>query len=881
MESSLLTTKLYIPSSRPNLVARPRLAEQMEAGLHQNHRLTLISAPPGFGKTTLIGEWVGGGQRPVAWLSLDEADNDPVRFLSYLVAAFQQVDETIGQTTLLALKSPQPPPVQGLVTPLINDIIAAGKPVTLILDDYHLIASLAVQQIVEFLLEHEPPSMHIIISSREDPRLPLTRLRARGQLTEIRERDLRFTAEEAAAFLSQTMALTLSPEAIQALEARTEGWIAGLQLAALALQQDPDDAARFVSTFAGSDRYIMDYLINEVLGRQPEEIRNFLYQTAILDTLTAELCDALTGRDDSRQILDRLEGANLFLFSLDHRREWYRYHRLFAEFLRVSLRREEQMSLHRKAMFWFDEHQLPEQAIRHALAYARLSGDLGPAEKLIRLAAETSLLDGSLATLRGWLDALPDAHIRADGELAACKGWMLAFSGDTALAEEYAGIALAQTELPLAVQGKLLLLRAFVASLSHQDYENAIEWATGALETLGDDQPRWQIIAYWILAESLERTRNITQAIDAFRQARQIGLALGNQIFTSIVEGSLALSLNTHGLRCEALQICEEALERYTDDLGRHAPIACLVFMRLGLLAYETNQLDLSRRYYEQAITLSEKLALDANLTYLYGLLAPTLYAQGDAEAALEALQRAYPTVNQTGYLEVDWFMGQEAAIRLRQGETAFVERWAETAKLSPDGKPEYMQIEQQLVYARLLLATGRIDDARRWLAALERFTDERGYFRWLMTTHILQTLLAERVGDRALACDYLARALRLAAPEGYFRAFLDEASKIIALLPEVRQVSPDFVDRLIAFALPSGSGKARPAQPLDEPLSERELEVLGLIASGLSNSDIAQKLFITVGTVKRHINNIYGKLEVASRTQAMVKARQLRLIDD
>jgi LuxR family maltose regulon positive regulatory protein len=884
MESPLLSTKLYIPSPRPNLVARPRLVEHMESGFHQNHKLTLISAPPGFGKTTLIGEWIVAGRRPVAWLSLDEADDDPVRFTSYLVATFQQVDASIGQAVQLALQSPQMPPIQSLVTPLINDIIAAGKDLTLVLDDYHLISSLTVQQILEFLVEHQPPSMHTIISTREDPLLPLTRLRARGQLTEIRERDLRFTAEEAATFLNQTMGLSVSGEAVQALANRTEGWVAGLQLAALALKQGGDDTDSFVATFAGGDRYIMDYLVTEVLGQQPEETRVFLYQTAILDTLAADLCDAITERQDSRQILDRLEGANLFLFPLDNRREWYRYHRLFAEFLRMSLGREEQKGLHQKAMAWYEEHGLMDKAIQHALVYARLSADLDPAERLIRLAAEAALMAGNLTTLQGWLDALPDAHVRACGELATCKGWMLAFTGASAQAEEYAIAAEAafQQDATLPANwGKLLLLRAFVAALSRQDYEDAIALTGGALEALGDEHPHWQVIAYWIRAESLERTRNISQAIDAFRKARQTGLAQGNHIFTSIAEGSLALSLNTHGLRREALHICEEALERYTDDLGRHSPMACLIFIRLGMLAYETNQVELSRHYYEQALSLSEKLALGTNLTYLYGMLAPTLYAQGETGAALDALQKAYPIVNEMDYLEVDWFLGLEAGIRLKQGEFAFVQRWAETANMSPGDEPEYMRIEQQLVYARLLLAENRPADARRWLAALEHFTQERGLFRWLISTHILQALLAEQMGDRVAACDALTQALQLAAPEGYFRAFLDEDRRVVTLLPEVRHVAPDFVGRLLDFARQVDARQGRPTQPLEEPLSERELEVLGLIASGLSNSDIAQKLFITVGTVKRHINNIYGKLEVTSRTQAMVKARELRLIDN
>lgn len=883
MESPLLSTKLHIPSPRPDLVARPRLVEQVEAGVRQNHRLTLVSAPPGFGKTTLVGEWLGGRLLPVAWLSLDEADNDPLRFMQYLVAALQQVDETVGQATLLALQSPQMPPVQGLVIPLINDLNASDTPLALVLDDYHLVASAPVQQAVAFLLEHQPPSMHTIISTREDPPLPLVRLRARGQITEIRERDLRFTTEEASTFLTQTMGLALSGEAVQALGARTEGWIAGLQLAALALQRDMDDAESFVATFTGSDRYIMDYLVSEVLGRQPEELRSFLYQTAILDTLTASLCDALTGREDSRHVLDQLEGANLFLFPLDNRREWYRYHRLFAEFLRMSLGREEQISLHLKAMDWFEEHSLMDQAIRHALTYAKLSGDLDPAERLIRLAAETALLSGSLATLRGWLDALPEERIRASGELATFKGWLLVLTDNSSLVGETieaAEAAFRQADAPPACRARLLILQAFIAALGLQDYVSAIELAGSALEALGRDDVHWQVIAHWVMAESLERTRPIAEAIDAFRKARQMGLALGTHVFASTVEMSLALSLNTHGLRREAVRVCEEALERYTDSLGRTSPMACLVFSRLGMLAYETNQVELARHTHEKAIALGEELALGNTMAFSYGLLAPALYAQGETAAALDVLQKAYPAVAQTGYVEADWLLALEVDIRLKQGEMAFAQRWAEAANLSPDDEPQYLRIEQHLVYARLLLAEDRLADAQRWLASLERFTQERGLLRWLISTHILQALLADRMGDRAAACAYLSQALAIAAPEGYLRAFLDEDRQVIVLLTDVCQAAPDFVTRLVDFDRQAGAGLGRPAQPLDEPLSERELEVLALIASGLSNSDIAQKLFITVGTVKRHINNIYGKLEVASRTQAMVKARDLRLID-
>ncbi|NOZ51350.1 MAG: hypothetical protein GXP37_15100 [Chloroflexi bacterium] len=902
MGTPLLTTKLYVPPVRPELVPRPRLIKRLHEGLHR--KLTLISAPAGFGKTTLLSEWVQGGGRPVAWLSLDNGDNDPVQFLNYLIAALQQVDEGIGRTVRDILQSPQLPPAGNLVTLLINDITASAIALTLVLDDYHLITADSVHQIVQFLLENQPPSMHLAIGTRQDPRLPLPRLRARSQVTEIRERDLRFTTEEATAFLDQTMGLPLSPGAVQALESRTEGWIAGLQLAALALKEDPEDAEAFIAAFTGDDRYIVEYLVAEVLQRQPQATRDFLRQTAILDRLTASLCNAVTGREGSQMILDQLAGSNLFLIPLDRRREWYRYHRLFAEALRTTLTEEEQELLHRRAGRWYETHGFMSQAIQHALASVPVPGDasaghyaelveasgpaLDDAERLIQLAAEETIFGGSLLTVRGWLDALPDERVRANGELATYKGWVLALTGDIALAEEYADAAearLRQTssepaEEPAMGLGKLLALRSFLAVFSHQDYEEAIELAGGALQVLKEDQTHWRVIALWLLAESQERTSNITEAITTLREARRTGRTHGTQIFAAMVELFLAAALQAHGRRQEAMGVCEEAIEQYTDQMGRASPVAGLIFSRLGTLHYEANQLELALKYLDQGQALSEQLALGSSITFSLGFSALTLHAQGKTGAALEALQKAYQFAARTGLADADWCLALEANIHLRQGDLPFALRWAEVAGLSPDEAPHYLRMEQHLVYARLLLAQGRLSDCRRWLARLEQFTRERGLIRWLLTVHILQALTAERSGDASVARNRFSQALEIAAPEGYFRAFLDEDARIIGLLPDVRPVAPAFVDQLLGYA---GIPVPKPditSQLLVEPLSERELEVLRLIAAGLSNRGIAQELIIAIGTAKRHINNIYGKLGVHSRTAAIAKARELRLLE-
>ncbi|MBN1178399.1 MAG: hypothetical protein JXD18_04255 [Anaerolineae bacterium] len=384
MATPLLTAKLYVPPPHANLVPRPRLTTRLDEGLLQGRKLTLVSAPAGFGKTTLVAEWVCRTAREVAWISLDEDDNDPAQFFSYLIAALRQADGRIGHTLGPALASSPLPPLETLAAALVGDVVAAGAPLVLVLDDYHLISAAAVHHVVTFLLDHQPPTMHVVIATRADPPLPLSRLRARRQVTEVHARDMRFTDEEAALFLHQTMGLRLSAEAVATLEARTEGWAAGLQMAALALQQAPDDTDIFIAGFSGDNRFIMDYLADEVLERQSQAVRDFLRQTAVLERLSAPLCNAVTGRQDSQALLEQLDAANLFLVPLDQRQEWYRYHRLFAEFLRARLDEGTAAELHHKAMRWYEDNGLPAQALHHALALASLGGDASDARRLLR-----------------------------------------------------------------------------------------------------------------------------------------------------------------------------------------------------------------------------------------------------------------------------------------------------------------------------------------------------------------------------------------------------------------------------------------------------------------------------------------------------------------
>nr|MBC8493096.1 hypothetical protein [Chloroflexota bacterium] len=424
------------------------------------------------------------------------------------------------------------------------------------------------------------------------------------------------------------MGLELSAEAVAALETRTEGWIAGLQLAALALQEAPEGAGTFIAAFTADNRNVMDYLMDEVLQRQSEATRDFLRQTAILDRLTAPLCDILMGREDSQAVLNQLEAANLFLIPLDHRREWYRYHNLFAEFLRTALEPEERTELHERAAHWYETHGFINQAIRHALAYGSASGAWDDAQRLIGMVAEETLRSGTLLTVRGWLDALPDERVRANGKLATYMGWAIAMTGELEPAEDYARAAetiLRHAKSPDADLGIVLALRGFVAGLRRHHYAEAIRLSAESLRLLREDQVHWRIIALWIMAESQERTGVITEAIATFSEARRTGLVLGGQMFVGMVEMSLALSLNNHGQRREAVAVCEEAIERYTDDTGNISPWASLIFNRLGMLYYEANLLKLSRGYHDQALVLRDQLFLEFYFTIAQALAAPTL----------------------------------------------------------------------------------------------------------------------------------------------------------------------------------------------------------------------------------------------------------------
>lgn len=877
----LVKTKLYIPHVRPRLVNRPRLIDRLENGAHR--KLTLICAPAGFGKTTLTTAWVCNSAREVAWVSLDRDDNDPVQFLRYLIAALQQIEGSVGRSLQSLLNLPKLPPAQRLLAALVNDLAALDNALIVVLDDYHEIHSTIVHEMIRFLLEHQPPTMHLAIGTRYDPPLPLVRLRARGQITEIREHDLRFTPHEAAAFLECTMGLALSTQDIEAIETRTEGWAAGLQLTALALQEEPSSErkAAFVANLARNDRYIVDYLLAEVLSQQPEHVRTFVRQTSILNRLTAPLCDTVTCRRDSQALLDQLAQANLFVKALDNQHEWYQYEPLFAQALCADLTPDERSALHQSAAHWHEDRGHPGQAIYHTLTYAQGSGDYAHAQRLILSAIETTIDQGSIVTARKWLSALPQEEVLSHAELATYMAWVLSVSGDMPQADEYAQAAQVRLndQSPSALRGKLLSVRSFLAVLLRQDYAQAIALSRAALQALDNDTAHWRVLALWTMAEAQERTCCITEAINTLQHARRLGRALNNKTLAATVEAFLATGLHAHGDREQALRVCEQGIQQYRDETGNVLPIACLLYSQMGWLHYEANDLQVARAYVDKGRVLGEQLALDSDMTFTLGRLAQVQYALGETAAARECIEQALQLAVRTKYTDTGWLSALRATADIREGNLASAQAWAERAGFVPEQETDYLDIHQRLAYVRVLTAQGRLSDARRVLVRLERFVRERELARWLITVRILQALVALRSGERDIARELLSRAVERAAPQALYRPFLDEDPDLYALLPEVHATAPAFVSQLCSYARSIEIKPQHAEQDLVEPLSDREIEVLGLIAAGLANREIADELVIAPGTVKRHINHIYGKLGVLRRTQAIARARKLALI--
>jgi LuxR family transcriptional regulator, maltose regulon positive regulatory protein len=911
----LLATKLHVPRPRPGFVSRPRLVEALEGGLAR--RLILVCAPAGWGKTVLLADWAQRGGRPVAWLSLDAADNDPARFWRHVVAALDRVRPGIGERAGPLLGPPAPPSFEGLVTALINEL--ADQPsedeVLLVLDDYHLIGAEQVHTPMNFLLEHLPAGAHLVLASRADPPLPLARLRGRGQLAELRTDELRFTAEEALALLRAAIGGDLPGEAVAALAARTEGWAAGLQLAALSLQGNTD-VAGFVAAFSGSHRYVLDYLAEEVLGRQKEQVRGFLLETSVLERLSGELCDAVTGRAGSQAMLEQVERSGLFLVPLDEVRGWWRYHQLFADLLRAHLQQQQPgriPALHRAAAAWHDEHDLADDAVRHALA----AQDAAWAARLIERYADALIFRSEGATLQRWLAALRPEQVGSRPRLCLVQAFHALAGSDVAGAgplldaaerafadaagEPFEPSVGKAASLFVNVPAAIALGRAVLAQF-RGDADGTAAFTLQALAKIGEGEWLLESLTRGFLARAEWLRGRLTEAERAFAASITGWRAAGERYLAATGCELLGLVQRAQGRLDAALGTYEQALE-ITAPPGQPAlPRAGAAHVGLAEVAYQRGELELAHRQVSEGIALCRQLAYAGRGTpqpLATGLaaLAWIRQATGDPGGAREAMAdagRVAPGPDVTSLLNP--VPAQRARLLLAQGEVAAAARWVEERGLAPDDEPGYPPEPEYLVLARVLLAQDHPAPALGLLGRLHAAATAQGRTGSVIEIQALQALALTAAGEEERAVDALAQALMLGCPQGYVRVFADEGAPMAALLGRLvaAQKADDAVARgvplgclarlLRAFGEPpaaagAGGGGAVTVPGLVEQLTPRELEVLALLAAGTPNPRIAGQLVVSLDTVKKHVSHVLGKLGAANRTEAVTRARQLGLI--
>lgn len=883
MSQSLLRTKLYLPSRRPYVVARPRLVARMSEGLARP--LTLLSAPPGFGKTTLLSEWIAQDKPRVAWLALDAGDNDPVRFWSYFIAALQPLEAAIGASSLALLQSSQSGSMDAMLMALVNEADSFPQDFVIVLDDYHLIEIPSIHQQLSFLLEHLPRQMHLIISSRADPPLHLARLRARDQLVELHESDLRFSATEAAAFLNEAMGLSLTPEQVAALERRTEGWIAGLQLAALSLR-GREDSSHFVQSFAGSHRFVLDYLTDEVLEAQTESVQTILLQTSILERLNASLCNALTGRADSQAILEELERRNLFITALDDERRWFRYHHLFADVLRHRLTERSPSALadlHLRASEGFENEGLITEAVNHALAAPAWER----AARLIENASESLRQCGEIATLSHWIQALPDA-VRSDHP-ALCLTYARTLvgiaryaNGETFMLEaEHWLEGNTQVDEPsvVSLRGKALALRAQFA-ITHGELMQAIELAQRAEQLLAPDDTSWRIWVSLILASASRYTSNWLKANEMFQEAATLSESIGDYANGLFALGSRGEVLEAKGQLRQAGQQFEQVLQLARGWGIANAPVTGYALVGLGRVRCEWNELDAALHDVQSGLERGQQAGNMDVLLRGYHALARIRRAQDDMDGALAALDDADGVAGNMGLASVkDWISAQRAQIWLARGDTEAALNWAGhfAGQLQDDIFPSV-----PIALAKVWLSQREPDKALPLLEHALQAAQAVGRLGNLIHILAVKAVVYHAKGEPEQALATLEQALELAEPEGYVRIFADEGAPMARLLRRMvtRSSASEYVGRLLEALGESVKSELPMAGKLNEPLSRRELEVLRLIADGATNKEIADELVLTVNTVKRHISNIFGKLAVSNRAQAIAGARLLNLLE-
>lgn len=903
METTLLKTKLSKPQVHPGLVQRFRLLDCLNKGL--DRKLTVVSAPAGYGKTTILSAWATSCTCPVAWLSLEEGDNNPTRFLAYVIAAIQTIEPNLGAQILTLFQSPQPTKIDDLLPILLNQLDDISGPYALVLDDYHLITSAEVHRLVAFFLEHQPETMHVYIATRVDPPLPIAQMRARGQLTELRQADLRFTDEEAQDFICKGVGIDIASSDIATLMDRTEGWIAGLQLAILSMRNQKD-FSRLIADFGESHEYIVDYFASEILSRQPDLVKDFLLKTSILEQMCGPLCDALTGQTNGQQLLVQLREANLFTIQLDNERFWYRYHHLFGGLLRKQLQQEMPEAipeLHRRASQWYEEHQLADQAFEHA----RSSGDQASVNRLVDTYLYPLWIRGEFDTMKHWIDSLTEEQLLLRLELKVIRVVLMANDGSVGEAItllESTEKLLESQDISAPADGRtspvrieqaeharlralLYVARALITS-SQEDPQTVLNYAPMALAILEKGKAQditWLSYLYISISNVHLQLSNWEAATDYLSRALELGKASNNHNLALTAMTKKAVALWAQGHINQAALVCQEGL-RYIEQQGlEELPIIDSLLITWGFILCERGELDQSVIYIQRGLELSQSANHIYVQAWAYQEMIRLLIATGDLQTAETYLQQSNTLIEQYEIPAkfVYGTAGLKILILILQGKLSEAENELRLRGIRRGGEIDFQSHYLYLCLARLLLAKGNYDEAEKILNRLYQVCQSADQVAYLITIYKIRALLWLARGEIPSAIESFEKALQLAEPEGYIQTFLDEGKPMTRLLQEYihRKGGSEFARHLL---LASQQRKtftlaAHPGSKLVEPLSKREEEVLALLAEGLSNQGIATKLYLSLRTIKFHTGNIYNKLGVKSRSEAVSRARKLGLL--
>lgn len=919
----LLSTKLYIPRARPDAVERLHLVEKLLAGMNRPGSLLLLSGPAGFGKTTLLSQFVSQLQHPAAWVSLDEGDNDPIRFWTYLLTACQTVQSGFGEMVLALLRPPQTLPDEVIPTILANEVSSLAVELVLVLDDYHTIQNPSIHAAIAFLLEHLPDQLHLVISSRVDPPWPVARLRARNQLVEIRAADLRFSINEAEAFLNRTMGLALSGEDVAAMEARTEGWAAGLQLAAIALQsprtvQKDGDSKNFIRAFTGSNVFIAEYLVEEVLQRQPEELQAFLLETSILEHLNAKLCEAVTGRQNGQAILAALHRANLFVLALDDQGQWFRYHHLFADLLQARLREnlkpEAVARLHQRAAAWFEQASMPAESIEHALA----AKDYLYAVQVIEKVGLPMILQAYICTVEDWLQAIPQEFLARSPRASMASAWMNLLRGNFDQAVPYIKrltSMFSESEahgLGASLQGEWLAIQSKLRNLQGKPAESR-DLARQALQILPEADTAVRSMVLVNLATAYQQMLDYEGAAETFQMIVRDARAAGDHISETLGISGQAQMVLQQGRLHLGFELASEGIKRL-EGSGRTTPFSATLFGELGQIHYHWHQLEKAQSYLQRSIQASGQSGYSDPEIYKYVMRSRILQMEGDWDNAAWEMQQASNLARRIPPAMIrEEVISQQVRVELAFDRLDAAQALLKAEGFNFEGGFRYPELTTGagepvrpvthpagLLYncaLRVLLFQARkqqrLAELKRGLELAGRVLEGELLCQQIpsaLETLLLRAQMQAVLGEEQNSLADIAKALELAAPEGFVSIFVEEgepiAEALVSLLKHEQhgRVQPGIIKEILA-AFPGRQPTANMPYVADdllapvEPLTARELEVLRLIAAGDSNQTIAEKLVITVSAVKKHTSNIFGKLGVNSRTQAAVRARQLKLL--